>query len=400
MGDGPPSCPAVLVREKCRFSTLLPLGPLPQAAMGGVDGGSCPGLIVSPEDKRSYRLITLENGLVGLLVHDQEIGELLAQRRQERGDEQSYEQEAEEEGEELEETQEEHEQDDKEGAMQQAGPKRQRAGSTGIANAGSEGEPRPMDDIQLDREDLEDQEDQEDNQEDEFEDSEDEGDGVDEDGPKTKAAAAALTVGVGSFADPPHVQGLAHFLEHMLFMGSERYTDENETEEYLSAHGGYSNAYTEVEHTTFYFELEPGPGVLDGALDRWSAFFSCPLLKKDCLAREIEAVNSEFQGVEQNDTCRQQQLLSHDSKPGHPCCNFLWGNAKSLKSATRDDLMSFWQQQYNASISKLVILGGETLDELEAMAHKYFDALRPKDVRNTPARQKHTRARPQSYESV
>ena len=173
-------------------------------------------------------------------------------------------------------------------------------------------------------------------------------------------------------------QGLAHFLEHMLFMGSERYPDENEAEEYLSAHGGYSNAYTDVEHTTFYFELEPGPGVLNGALDRWSAFFICPLLKEDCLKRELDAVNSEFQGVEQNDTCRQQQLLSHDAKPGHPCCNFLWGNAESLQSATREDLLSFWQTHYNAAVSKLVLLGGESLDELEAMAHKYFDELRAK----------------------
>ena len=317
--------------------------------MGGVDGGVCPELIVSPEDKRSYRMITLDNGLVGLLIHDPEIGEMLAQRKKEMA-----------------------EQDHSaERATQQRRPKRQRAGG-GFGMGCCASTPASSD---------EDSQSMGDNEGEEREYSDDEDTKAsDEEGPKTKSAAAALTVGVGSFADPPHVQGLAHFLEHMLFMGSERYTDENETEEFLSAHGGYSNAYTEVEHTTFYFELEPAPGVLDGALDRWSAFFSCPLVKEDCLAREIDAINSEFQGVEQNDTCRQQQLLSHDAKPGHPCCNFLWGNAKSLKSATRDDLMSFWQQHYNAAISKLVLLGGESLDELEAMAHKYFDELRPKEV--------------------
>lgn len=310
-----------------------------------VDGGICPELIVSPEDKRSYRLIALENGLVALLIHDPEIGELLVQQTQE---------------------QDQQDEDTGDRSTQQRSKRQRAGGSFGMgccASAPDSSDEEPMG-----------------TDEDEY--SGDEADGADEDGPKTKSAAAALTVGVGSFADPLHVQGLAHFLEHMLFMGSERYTDENEAEEYLSAHGGYSNAYTEVEHTTFYFELEPGPGVLDGALDRWSAFFTCPLIKEDCLAREIDAVNSEFQGVEQNDTCRQQQLLSHDAKPGHPCCNFLWGNAKSLKSATREDLVSFWQQNYNASISKLVILGGESLDELESMAHKYFDELRPKNVRS------------------
>jgi nardilysin len=317
--------------------------------MGGVDGGVCPELLVSPEDKRSYRMIALGNGLVALLVHDPEIGELLVEQRC---------------------TQKQEGESSAESRGTQQRPKRQRAGG-GFGMGCCASAPKTSDEESQSMG-------SEDDEEDDY--SDEEGDSGDEEGPKTKSAAAALTVGVGSFADPPHVQGLAHFLEHMLFMGSERYTDENEAEEYLSAHGGYSNAYTDVEHTTFYFELEPGPGVLDGALDRWSAFFSCPLIKEECLGREIDAVNSEFQGVEQNDTCRQQQLLSHDAKPGHPCCNFLWGNAKSLKSATRDDLMSFWKQHYNASVSKLVILGGESLDELEAMAHKYFDELRPRDT--------------------
>ena len=54
-----------------------------------------------------------------------------------------------------------------------------------------------------------------------------------------KKAAAALSVGVGSFADPEEAPGLAHFLEHMLFMGSKKYPDENEYEAYLTNHGGF-----------------------------------------------------------------------------------------------------------------------------------------------------------------
>ena len=41
-------------------------------------------------------------------------------------------------------------------------------------------------------------------------------------------------------------QGLSHYLEHMLFMGSTKYPDENEYEVYLTKHGGFSNAYTEL----------------------------------------------------------------------------------------------------------------------------------------------------------
>ncbi len=43
-----------------------------------------------------------------------------------------------------------------------------------------------------------------------------------------------------------HAQGLSHYLEHMLFMGSEKYPDENEYDAFLTAHGGSSNAMTEA----------------------------------------------------------------------------------------------------------------------------------------------------------
>jgi insulysin len=62
--------------------------------------------------------------------------------------------------------------------------------------------------------------------------------------PKADKAAAALSVSVGSFSDPEEIPGLAHFLEHMLFLGSEKYPGENDYSEYLSENGGYSNAYT------------------------------------------------------------------------------------------------------------------------------------------------------------
>lgn len=46
-------------------------------------------------------------------------------------------------------------------------------------------------------------------------------------------SSAALSVGVGSFRDPLTAQGIAHYLEHMLFMGTEKYPDEND---YSSVH--------------------------------------------------------------------------------------------------------------------------------------------------------------------
>lgn len=67
-------------------------------------------------------------------------------------------------------------------------------------------------------------------------------------------------------SDPKHIPGLAHFCEHMLFLGTEKYPEENEYTKFLSEHGGSSNASTTTEHTNFYFDIVPEH--LPGALDR------------------------------------------------------------------------------------------------------------------------------------
>lgn len=64
-------------------------------------------------------------------------------------------------------------------------------------------------------------------------------------------AAVSLAVNVGCFNDPHSRQGIAHFLEHMIFMGSSKYEDENEFSNFIAAHGGYTNAYTEWEYTNY-----------------------------------------------------------------------------------------------------------------------------------------------------
>ncbi len=62
--------------------------------------------------------------------------------------------------------------------------------------------------------------------------------------PTSEKGAASMSVNVGSFLDPEELPGLAHFLEHMLFLGTEKYPDENQYSSFLSEHGGQSNAYT------------------------------------------------------------------------------------------------------------------------------------------------------------
>ena len=78
--------------------------------------------------------------------------------------------------------------------------------------------------------------------------------------PKSSRSAAALDVHVGYFSDPTNLPGLAHFCEHMSFLGTKKYPGEEEFSSFLSSNGGSSNAYTDAEDTgyvSFVLVLHP-----------------------------------------------------------------------------------------------------------------------------------------------
>ncbi|HEX7927655.1 MAG TPA: insulinase family protein, partial [bacterium] len=57
-------------------------------------------------------------------------------------------------------------------------------------------------------------------------------------------SGASISVGAGSLMDPQNRPGLAHFLEHMLFLGTEKYPKAGDYQTFMSSNAGYSNAYT------------------------------------------------------------------------------------------------------------------------------------------------------------
>ncbi|URE23096.1 Peptidase M16 inactive domain, partial [Musa troglodytarum] len=307
-------------------------------------------VIKSPTDRRSYRIVHLPNGLCAVLVHDPEIypdgidpiREGVASPMEEDGameDDEDEDEDGDEDDDECE----------------------------------SEG----------DDEELEDGDEEE---EEEEEEGEEDGDGSQlvkknkKGASPTKKAAAAMCVGMGSFSDPSKAQGLAHFLEHMLFMGSSEFPDENEYDHYLSKHGGSTNAFTETEYTCYYFEVNRE--YLKGALKRFSQFFISPLVKAEAMEREVMAVDSEFNQVLQSDSCRLLQLHCHTSSVGHPFNRFYWGNKKSLLDAMenginlREEILKMYAENYHGGIMKLVVIGGEPLDVLQQWVVELFSNIK------------------------
>ncbi|TWU76783.1 Insulinase (Peptidase M16) [Metarhizium rileyi] len=216
--------------------------------------------------------------------------------------------------------------------------------------------------------------------------------------PQTDKASASLSVGVGSFSDPDEMLGLAHGLEHVLFMGTEKFPGENEYSQYLSSNSGNSNAFTQSTSTNYFFDVaakpandeEPSatnPSPLYGALDRFSHFFKRPLFRPDSLDRELLAVNDEHDKNLQNDNWRQYQLSGTLANPNHPFCRFTTGNLQTLKTIpesqgvnVRDKFVEFYETHYSANLMKLVILGREPLDVLQKWAVELFSGIKNKNL--------------------
>ncbi|KAG0345812.1 Insulinase (Peptidase M16) [Podila humilis] len=199
--------------------------------------------------------------------------------------------------------------------------------------------------------------------------------------PTVDKSAAALDVHVGHLSDPKNLQGLAHFLEHLLFMGTAKYPSENEYSEFLSQHSGSSNAFTGLDNTNYYFDVSHVH--LEGALDRFAQFFISPAFSENCKDRELRAVDSEHKKNLQSDSWRLFQLEKNLSNPDHPYSQFGTGNLETLQDApgregidVRDELIKFHSKYYSANIMKLVILGREPLDQLAEWAIEKFSSVR------------------------
>ena len=200
--------------------------------------------------------------------------------------------------------------------------------------------------------------------------------------PVADKAAAALNVNVGSADDPDERPGLAHFLEHMLFLGTGKYPDPGEYGRFITEHGGSSNATTSFAHTSYFFDVDAAH--LAGALDRFAEFFVSPRFDRQYVERERQVVHSEHVSRLRNDRLRSFAAWKQTLDPRHPLSRFLVGNAETLAdrpgSDIRDELIAFYESNYSSHLMKLVVVGREPLEVLEGMVRERFSAVPRRDI--------------------
>lgn len=191
--------------------------------------------------------------------------------------------------------------------------------------------------------------------------------------PGADQSAAGVAVEAGSWEDPKEYPGMAHFLEHMLFMGTAAYPNEFEYMQFITDHGGSVNAFTASDRTCYMFSVNND--AYEESLDRFSHFFIDPLFSPNCINRELHAVDQEHSKNIEHDGWRQYMILKESGNPHHPNCAFSTGNAQTLSGIPQSALKNWYQTHYSADQIHLVMISPLSIEEMRALAVQDFSKV-------------------------
>lgn len=200
--------------------------------------------------------------------------------------------------------------------------------------------------------------------------------------PTIEVAAVSMAVAVGSYQDPEEQPGLAHYLEHMLFLGTEKYPEPNSFQKFVDENAGVWNAYTAVDHTNYFFQLNAEK--LDVALDYFSDYFKKPTFDPQYSDKERNAVNSEWSMGRSQDGWIINRIGGLTANPAHPAQRISVGNLETLAdkpgATLHEQLLAFYDRYYSANNMRLALVSKQSLDELEALARTHFASIPDKKV--------------------
>ncbi|MBA1428131.1 pyrroloquinoline quinone biosynthesis protein PqqF [Pseudomonas orientalis] len=196
--------------------------------------------------------------------------------------------------------------------------------------------------------------------------------------PRLKRCAAVLRVAAGSHDAPLAWPGLAHFLEHLLFLGTERFPAGEGLMTYVQRHGGQVNASTRERVTEFFFELPVS--TFDEGLVRLADMLTHPRLTIDDQLRERDVLHAEFVAWSEDANAQQKVALLEGLAADHPLRGFHAGNRDSLpveREAFQQALREFHQRFYQSGQMTLSLAGPQSQEDLEALAQRFGTQLTP-----------------------
>ena len=194
--------------------------------------------------------------------------------------------------------------------------------------------------------------------------------------PGTRLQRLVAAVGAGYLDEPDDCRGLAHLLEHALFLGSAGFPEAGELARWVSERGGRYNARTDATVTDVHLHLPPGDS--NEGLRRLVDMLARPRFKAEYIAHEIAVLDAEFHARLDDPALHRLAALGRLCRRGHPARRCHAGNRATLgddAARLRDRLVDFHQRHYRAGRMALVMLGPLPLDEQLALLERHASTL-------------------------
>ena len=189
-----------------------------------------------------------------------------------------------------------------------------------------------------------------------------------------------LVVNAGAVLDPEGAEGIAHFLEHMLFKGTERFS-KNELVQALRSigtdFGPDLNAYTSADETVYMFDFQlDDPEALDLAFEVLSEWVSAATLRPEDVEAERGVVLDEYRLRDESASGRIGGFLDAIYYTGSIYEGMLiGGNEESIAAITAEQLREFYETWYRPDNVAVVVVGDLPVTEMEQKVEQFFGGL-------------------------
>jgi len=196
--------------------------------------------------------------------------------------------------------------------------------------------------------------------------------------PDSKTGAVSLNIDIGSSYDPNEISGLAHFLEHSLFFGSEKYK-KNSFDDFINKNSGSSNAYTTTENSNFYYDISND--AFEKSLDMFVQYFICPIFNSELIDKELNAINSEFKMFIRDDDERIEHLKIIEGYKNCYYNKFVCGCLKTLKrNDIRDKVIQFYKNYYTPDKMSLCVQSNIEIEEINKIIVDNFSLIKKDEL--------------------
>jgi predicted Zn-dependent peptidase len=185
--------------------------------------------------------------------------------------------------------------------------------------------------------------------------------------------AAGLYVNTGSRDEPPKINGVSHFLEHMMFKGSKKYSWED-VNRIFDEIGARYNAFTTQENTAYYANVLPE--FTKKVVEHLSHLLRPAIRQKD-FDTEKKVILEEIAMHLDDPGYRIYDALMREHFAGHPLGRSVLGSADSIRALTRDQMADYFKRNYGPDNMVLTAAGKLDFKEIVALAEKYCGSWKP-----------------------